>query len=428
MRSSILFVSVLLFAGCAETEQHFENTELKAASADAVFLDFEWKGQVQTDACYAHHTAIEQQVLYTIGQLNGHRSVGRIDRLQVENVDAVPNEASGGCDITYSAKMLVAWGNLTNIPYTFEFIFPRHTSWDGAESFTEKYKDKCVDWNAHDVDVNVFWYYYRPEKSACKFDDEDVYRIPATVTPSDAQTKGKYPEYDKVWEDKAFETVAIFGMAKEGGDHTDVGARGYHRFANKVLNALADDFVETEPTDLKAQLAGNGALPEHWVIRAERRDGRKVVVNGFMVDSIQSADEDFWQSYEALTPSADYIIYNGHSGLGSNIRKLAGKGVWKTGQYAIVFMNGCDTYAYLDSALADAHAAVNEDDPEGTKYLDIVANAMPSMFIDMPDATMAIFNGLMSYNAPMTYEAILDNISAYEVALVTGEHDNTYTP
>ena len=46
-------------------------------------------------------------------------------------------------------------------------------------------------------------------------------------------------------------------------------------------------------------------------------------------------------------------------------------------------MNGCDTYAYIDSALADAHSEVNPDDPDGTKYLDIVANAMPSLFISM---------------------------------------------
>ena len=91
-------------------------------------------------------------------------------------------------------------------------------------------------------------------------------------------------------------------------------------------------------------------------------------------------------------------------------------------------MNGCDTYAYIDSALADAHAEVNDDDPQGTKYLDIVANAMPSMFVSMPKATMAIFEGLLSYDAPMTYEEILASMDDYQVALVTGENDNEYRP
>mgnify|MGYP006119710669 CR=1 FL=1 len=174
--------------------------------------------------------------------------------------------------------------------------------------------------------------------------------------------------------------------------------------------------------------AVNGDFPREVIIRARRPDGRKVVINAFMIESVSAANNDFWSQYEQLTPTADYIVYNGHSGLGQNIRKLAGRGVWSPGQYTLVFMNGCDTYAYIDSALNDAHAAVNPDDPEGTRYLDIVANAMPSMFISMPEATMAILNGLLSYDNPMTYEEILDDISSYEVALVTGEEDNEYRP
>ena len=53
---------------------------------------------------------------------------------------------------------------------------------------------------------------------------------------------------------------------------------------------------------------------------------------------------------------------------------------------------------------------------------------MPSYVSSTPQATMAIFRGLMSYDAPMTYEEILANIDRREVALVTGEHDNTYRP
>ena len=66
--------------------------------------------------------------------------------------------------------------------------------------------------------------------------------------------------------------------------------------------------------------------------------------------------------------------------------------------------------------------------PEGTKYLDIVANAMPSYVSSTAAATMAILNGLLSYDAPLTYEEILKQIDSAEVALVTGEHDNTFRP
>ena len=91
-------------------------------------------------------------------------------------------------------------------------------------------------------------------------------------------------------------------------------------------------------------------------------------------------------------------------------------------------MNGCDTYAYIDSALAEAHADVNPDDPEGTKYVDIVANAMPSYFRSMSAATMALIEGLVDIENPKTYEQIFNNIDVSEVVLVTGEHDNVYVP
>ena len=41
---------------------------------------------------------------------------------------------------------------------------------------------------------------------------------------------------------------------------------------------------------------------------------------------------------------------------------------------------------------------------------------------------LPIMRGLLSYDAPMTYEEILKEIDSAEVALVTGEHDNTYRP
>ena len=51
-------------------------------------------------------------------------------------------------------------------------------------------------------------------------------------------------------------------------------------------------------------------------------------------------------------------------------------------------MSGGDTYAYIDSVLADAHAEVNTDDPEGTRYLDVVANAMPFHVSATPELTL----------------------------------------
>lgn len=424
-KSSIILFSLvgLWLSGCGELETETSNLDAKQASAIASFYNFKWAGEVYSNHCYGAEKTVDDQLLYTVGQLNGQNSVGRLDQVRIKDVETI--DTPTGCIITYEATMPVAWGKPGEVPADYELILPRDLSRDGVNTFIDSYESRCLDWGAHDVDAGVFWYYYRPEKSICKLEDEDVFRFPIEVTASPDETEGMYPEYHKVWEDDALNVVAIFGKAKDGGGDGDIGVVGYGKFINLVKEELRGQVVETIPETLPNRA---GVSTPEVTIRATLDDGKEVVVSVFLIEKVTRAPNSFWQRYESLTPTADYIIYNGHSGLGQNVRALARRGEWSEGQYSIVFMNGCDTFAYIDSALNDAHAEVNEDDPEGTKYLDIVANAMPSLFISMPEATMAIMRGLLSYDDPMTYEEILKDIDDYEVALVTGEHDNEYEP
>jgi len=91
-------------------------------------------------------------------------------------------------------------------------------------------------------------------------------------------------------------------------------------------------------------------------------------------------------------------------------------------------MNGCTTFAYVDSALASAHARVNPDDSTGDKYLDILTNARPAYFSRNVQGVMAVVNALMSLDDPRTYEQILGDFDITQVALVSGEEDNVFTP
>ena len=121
-------------------------------------------------------------------------------------------------------------------------------------------------------------------------------------------------------------------------------------------------------------------------------------------------------------------MYNGHAGLGQNVRALARKGQWEKGKYQVFFMNGCDTFAYVDGSLAETRARLNGDDPTGTKYMEFVTNAMPSFFASMSAASMAMINGLSSFNQPKSYDKIFEGIDRAEVVLVTGEEDNEFRP
>lgn len=392
------------------------------SSAEAIFIDLRFAGEVWTDTSWRPEGQIEDQLLFTIGHLNGDKAVGRLDRLELS--DVATEAVDGKTRITYQASLPVAWAKSKVAPSTYDLRLPRDISYAGQEAFADKYGESCVDWGAHDVDAGSMWYYYRPRTSRCRLDGADVFDVTAEVTPSSIQTTGKYPEYDMIWADGVLEVVAVFGKYEDGATSTaDAGIRAWNSFHQQVRRVYRD--YEVTPADASDK---PGVETDDITYRATVGGDRQIVITALLVDNVRTAPREFDERYAALSRTADLIIYNGHAGLGANIRALARKGEWAPAQYTIVFMNGCDTYAYVDDALFEAHAAVNPDDPEGTKYTDIVTNALPAYFRSMTEATLAMIRGLAAYDDPRTYETIFRDVDEVQVVLVTGEHDNTFVP
>ncbi|MEQ8460036.1 MAG: PPC domain-containing protein [Sandaracinaceae bacterium] len=432
MRRLVTASLLLALAGCAPQampaaeDLPFTKVDPGKAdsSAEAVFLDFTFDGELVTDRAWNMESQIEDQLLYTIGQLNGVRGVSRLDRIALRDVETTSDGEM--TRVQYTATIPVAWGRRNQVPAEFTFQLPRDVSHAGLTRFAERYGHDCVDWGAHDVTSGSMWYYYRPDRSSCELAEEDVAPTVADVTLSEINTTGRFPEYDRVWEDDALRVVAVFGKYEDGATtNRDAGIAAYDRFLQEIRRTLSAHELSTIPADVPSD---PGVEVPEVTFSATLADGRTVEVVAILVDNVRTAGRDFDARYAELSSRADLIIYNGHAGLGANIRALAQKGRWVQGQYAIVFMNGCDTYAYVDSALWDSHAEVNPDDESGTKYLDIVMNALPSYFRSMPRATMALVNGLLSYDEPKTYEQIFADVDSSQVVIVSGEQDNTYTP
>ena len=421
-----------LAAGCAAPEVLDYSTDgdkngvgaKSDSSLDATIVDFTFSGELLANTSWRPEAQVESQLLFTIGQLNGENSVGRLDKVQLSDVET--EDTGDGIRIRYTASMPVAWGKPNDVPSSYTLILPVDIRQAAQEDFASRYGHTCVDWAAHDVDSETMWYYYRPARSGCDIAEASVHRIEATVAVSPINTTGKYPEYHQVWKDDRLEVVAIFGKFKHGAtSNSDGGIESYNRFIKDVRRELGAYEQTLTPTDVPDQ---PGVDMADVTIEATLEDGRAVRVVALLIDGVQDPGPDFDDRYESLTGTADMIVYAGHSGLGANIRALANKGNWVTGQYAIVFMNGCDTYAYVDSALADAHTAVNDDDPNGTKYLDIVTNAMPAPATRSASNAMALTNALLNDDAPMTYEAIFAKFNRSQVVLVSGEEDNVFFP
>ena len=432
-----LLAASLLLAGCMTETDPFAGEAVKPdgsedgkydASALAIFVDFEFDGSMISDSSWSPKDQIQDQLLYTIGQLNGANSVGRLDTMTLTDVKTAAN-AGGGTLITYHAKLPVSWGDKAHIPSTFALKLPKDLRYSAVDAFVTKYKTSCVDFGAHDVDSGSLWYYFRPSRSGCKLADADVIATTASVNVSTINTTGKFPEYDKVWADQRLEVVAVFGKFEDGATTSeDAGIDAYNEFVSTVKREMGTyGAVTTIPATIPSE---PGVANPDVELTVGLPGGRTMHVVALLTDNITRglSEPAFRARYEALSSRADLIAYNGHAGLGQNIRALARNGKWVKGQYLIMFQNGCDTFAYVDSALNDAHAAVNSDDPKGTKYLDIVNNGMPAFFANMAGSTMAITRGLLAYDEPKTYEQIFKNISSSQVVMVTGEEDNVFTP
>ena len=428
MRTLIAAVLLLTACGVSElsttTDVEKQDEQAQAfSSAQATLLELEFDGELTVPGTVSATSArsyIDQQLLFTIGHLNGNNAVGRLDKVTLTNVKVA------GSVVTFHAKLPVAWGSKTNLPTSYALTLPRGMGSAALESFTTKYKSGCVDFGAHDVDAGSMWYYYRPNKSGCTLAAADVVKTTATAKVSTENTTGKYPELHKVWEDQALNVVAIFGKYEDGATtSSDVGIAAFNAFVRAMKTELAAFSLVTTPANLPAD---PGVANADITFRATLANGKTVTVTALLVDNVQAGGAQFDARYEALSTRADLIAYNGHAGLGANVRALANKGSFVTGQYAIIFMNGCDTYAYVDGSLAQSRARLNTEDPTGTKYMEIVTNGMPAFFQSMPNASLALVRGLMKVEAPLTYEQIFASVDRAQIVTVTGEEDNVFYP
>jgi hypothetical protein len=392
------------------------------SSVEAVIVDFEFDGELVTDFAFNASQTIKDQLLFTMGQLNGSRGVARLDLVQLSNIKTT--NVGGMTKVTYHAKVPVAWGKRNSVPASYELVLPKDMSFAAQQAFFEKYKSQCVEGAEDHMESGNFWYFYRPAE--CTLASADVVRTTSTVALSALNTTGKYPEYNEVWKDGVLNVVAVFGKYEdEGTTSSDAGISAYNSFVSKIQSELRPFNMTTVPATIPTS---PGVSAPDVTIDATLPDGRKVHVTALLTNQIRNTGPEFDTRYAQVTPNADFLSYNGHSGLGANIKALTRKGSWRAGQYTLAFINGCDTYAYVDSSLAMARAALNPDDPTGSKHLDIATNAMPSFFHSNANGNITFIRSLMNIAQPLSYEQIFRSIDSSQVIVVSGEQDNVFVP
>lgn len=374
---------------------------------------------------------IELQLRFTVGQFNGleggtpdlEKTVIKITEKKKEGLRYV---------VSYEAWLKISWPIEQKIPEQYQILLPTEGSYYHLQTFLKKYgqdaegEKKCLDWSAHDVDLGNFWYYYRPLKGSCplkKSENEDVVKTAIHLKISDENTEGKSPEYKKVWEDSRLVATTIFAMNEaESDSEWDAGLVAYKKFVSLLLQKFGKPkWSNIENVDESFSPRKDQNIVQFKFDHAKGElDITAILVKGLRLIAADSIEEKL---YSERTIDSDFISYSGHSGLGANIRKLAGMGKFKEGQYQLFFINGCDTFSYVDNILALAHQRVNPDYGQ-YKFLDMITNSMPSYFHRNADGNFSLLQALIEEKK--TYREILREIDPQQRAVVTGEEDNEW--
>jgi hypothetical protein len=387
----------------------------------ATLMDFSFTGELTSSYGTNIKGQVRAQLMYTVGHLNGEKSVARLDKLVLTNTSSV-YIGSGLYRIRYTAKLPVAWGSKTGLPSSYTFRLPKRVDQSGQSTFMNRYGTTCNDGDDGSVTLNNFWYHYRVKPSDCSLAAGDIVTMTATATVSTQNTVAKYPEYQQLWADGALNIVAVFGKYANGAtSQSDAGIAAYNEFVYALRQAYPD--AVSVPGSLPSYEVG----PTHTDLTFRfYRSGGWVTVNVFLIDSVTTVSAAWEKRYRELTPGADMILYSGHAGLGANVASLSRKGKWFPNTYQIFFMNGCDTFAYYDDTLPNIRKALNPSDPTGTKYMDFITNAMPAYFHALSEDTMALINAAVRHTTPTTYQNIFRNMDRVQVVVVTGEEDNVF--
>lgn len=418
---SIILVSTASLLACSARS----NVDVPAVVDEAItsdvakILDFKFQAEVVASNNDQARKAIVSQLMYVQGILTSARNGnGQIGNVKLSDV----RETREGADkkrIKYQASLPIAWPKDVSPPSSYELKLPLDTT--SLEAFNSKYDGRC---GKSSIDQKTFWHDWNPKASDCSIDEGDVSESNAAVTRDDRETTNKYPEYDLIWADDRLDVVALFGIIAERSP-ADWGFTGARTFIENSTRQLSGAHV-------KENDASSSILQDTTVTGKTTVNGRAldVKVDVLVVPKeLESTGGDFEARYDELSANADLILYNGHAGLGKNVDELSHKGKVTAGKYQLFLLNGCQTFAYLDTTLTDRRRAANGgNDPNGTKFLDIVGNALPGYANNLARVSNDIYDAVVHADMPMNYNKLLSEMPPSHVVVVFGEEDNRFTP
>jgi len=373
----------------------------------------------------ARKAEILSQLHYLLGPLNELQGAPRLSTVTTEQLSVeYVNRSTGLRKVKYRAHLMIAWDRYAALPSQLELIVPARADSTGIQAFINAYAEECREGDRGDVTLNNFWYHFRPTYSGCPLltlsaaEVGKAVRLKVLTKPSARVTQGESPEYGEMWKDGLLKVTIVSSKYESGAkDDSDVGVEAFNELYRSLRQAFGA-LTGPEPTFQGAPGGTNPRIDLQFQVPRGR-----VEIALFLVDGVRETGPAFSREFGALSKVSDLVIYNGHAGLGANIRALIGMAQAEKGRYQLYVLNGCDTFAYLDDALFKLHAAANPGEA-GSRYVDIVSNSRPAYFAYMADTSVVFLQAIAQ--ASGTFHEILEKTHSSQRALVEGEEDNQW--
>src|SRR5262249_47771644 len=181
----VWLVAILLVIGCAPSasaESEAVARRARAFSSDhATLVELAFDGELVAPWTAHPNKYIEDQLFYTVGQLNADASVGRLDAVVLSNV-VQKGVGDGTVRITYHAVLPVGWGEPNDVPAGIDLVLPRRVTPSGLTAFATSYGGTCIEEAGHTVDAGNFWFHFRPSAAGCELDPASIVAVHAAGT------------------------------------------------------------------------------------------------------------------------------------------------------------------------------------------------------------------------------------------------------
>lgn len=383
---------------------------------------------------------IKRTTQFLFGPLT-HRSIGGIqkgEKITSFTDRAFIQDGSVMIPYLYEATWLVHSDFLSEgllalpVPYSLDSL--RSPQW---QKCTDNSDEEHSSWG-------FFWYYWDPERPGCDHQAHHQYQIvEIQVGPETPQTQISFPEYQRlIRREDGVPTVALtfaFGYVKDVPrpdpfKDNDFGMKEFQRFYHQS----------------KVRFINLG-LKESPVYQSEFNEGRTIigsrftgVKNGiyYRISIVAAAGVDqmdiFAHSYARKHEA--FFGWFGHSRVGSGFDAdiLKSKLLLRpdefsiSPEYQLIYWAGCNSYSYYTLPFFELKSELDlRKDPNGTKNLDLISNALPSLFAFNARNAQILLQALIEPEKKVSYQSIINQIEDYAdswnydvVVNVLGDEDN----